>query len=278
MLTLALLGLAALAQGPEFTWSGDLAGKRLTVKNVVGDIRIEPGTGNTATVTGIKKAGHHGDPADVQIRKVESSKGLTVCVVYPGSHSDDAECGSTGNHRGRDWDQNDTKVDFTIRLPAGVSLDAATVSGDVIGRGVRGEVELASVSGDVRLDDVVAKLVEAHTVSGDVELTGVKADEVVAETVSGDVEFSGDIRPRGNYDMKTLSGDVTMRIPKNSGAQITGASFSGDFNTSFPITTTATSKYTSRKRINGTIGDGSARIRVESFSGDLNLKEIGAGK
>ena len=277
MLTLALLSLATLAQGPEFNWSGDLAGKRLTVKNVVGDIRIEPGTGSTATITGIKKAGQHGDPADVQIRKVESSKGLTICVVYPGSHNDDDACGSNGNHHGRDWDQNDTKVDFTIHLPAGVSLDVATVSGDVIGRGIRGEAEVASVSGDVRLDDVVAKLVEAHTVSGDVELTGIKADEVVAETVSGDVEFSGDIRPRGNYDMKTLSGDVTMRIPKNSGAQITGASFSGDFNTSFPITTTATSKYTSRKRINGTIGDGSARIRVESFSGDVNLKEIGAG-
>ena len=277
MLTLALLSLATLAQGPEFNWSGDLAGKRLTVKNVVGDIRIEPGTGSTATITGIKKAGQHGDPADVQIRKVESSKGLTICVVYPGSHNDDDACGSNGNHHGRDWDQNDTKVDFTIHLPAGVSLDAATVSGDVIGRGIPGEAEVASVSGDVRLDDVVANLVEAHTVSGDVELTGIKADEVVAETVSGDVEFSGDIRPRGNYDMKTLSGDVTMRIPKNSGAQITGASFSGDFNTSFPITTTATSKYTSRKRINGTIGDGSARIRVESFSGDVNLKEIGAG-
>jgi DUF4097 and DUF4098 domain-containing protein YvlB len=131
------------------------------------------------------------------------------------------------------------------------------------------------VSGDVILHDVTGKIVEAVTVSGNVELTNVNADEVVAETVSGDVDFSGEIRKGGDYDMKTLSGDVVMRIPKNAGAQVSGATFSGDFHTSFPITTKATSRYTKRSRLDGTIGDGSARIRVESFSGDVELREIG---
>ena len=69
---------------------------------------------------------------------------------------------------------------------------------------------------------MVAKIVEAQTVSGNVELLRVNADEVVAETVSGDVDFSGEIHKGGDYDMKTLSGDVIMRIPKGAGAEITG--------------------------------------------------------
>src|SRR5512135_3497235 len=185
MLTLALLTLGAMIQGPDFTWSGDLTGKRLTVKNVVGDIRIEPGTGATATITAVKKAGRHGDPADVQIRKVETAQGLTVCAIYPGNHGDDDDCDWHGSrHHGDDWDRNDTRVEFTVRLPAGVPVNATTVSGDVIGRGIRGQAEIASVSGDVRLEDASGKLIEAHTVSGDVTLEGIKSDEVVAETVS----------------------------------------------------------------------------------------------
>lgn len=280
MLALAAVALAALVQAQDFTWSGTIpGGKRLTVKNISGDIRVEPATGSQATVVGVKRAGRRGDPEDVVIRQVSTAEGIEVCVIYPNS-DDDGDCDWSGNrrgrrHRGGDWDHNDTEVTFTVKVPANTNLTVTTVSGDVEGHGIRGDTEARSVSGDVTLTDVTATVVEAQTVSGNVELSRVNADEVVAETVSGDVDFSGEIRKGGDYDMKTLSGDVTMRIPKNAGAEITGATFSGDFHTSFPITTKATSRYTRRQRIDGTIGDGSAKIRVESFSGDVDLREIG---
>ena len=277
MLALTMVALAALTQTQDFTWSGAIpSGKRLTVKNISGDIRVEPTTGGQATVTAVKRPGRHGDPDDVVVRQVSTADGIEICVLYPGS-DDDGDCDWDGNrrhsHRGSNWDNNDTQVNFTVKIPANTNLNVGTVSGDVIGHGIRGDTEARSVSGDVRLSDVVAKVVEAQTVSGNVELLQVNADEVAAETVSGDVDFTGEIRKGGDYDMKTLSGDVIMRIPKNAGAEITGATFSGDFSTSFPITTKATSHYTRKQRINGTIGDGSAKIRVESFSGDVELRE-----
>lgn len=282
MLALAMVAFAALTQTPDFTWSGAIAtGKRLTVKNISGDIQVEPASGREATVTAVKRRGRRGDPEDVVVRQVSTSEGIEVCVLYPGS-DDDGDCDWDGNrhsrHRGSHWDDNDTQVTFTVKVPANTNLTVSTVSGDVNGHGIRGDTEARSVSGDVTLTDVVAKVVEAQTVSGNVELTRVNADEVAAETVSGDVDFSGEIHKGGDYDMKTLSGDVIMRIPKNAGAEISGATFSGDFQTSFPITTKATSRYTRRQRIDGTIGDGSARIRVESFSGDVELREIGADR
>ena len=275
--------LAALTQAQDFTWSGAIpSGKSLTVKNISGDIRVEPATGSQATVTAVKRAGRHGDPEDVVVRQVSTDKGIEICVLYPGS-DDDGDCDWDGNrrrgrNRGSNWDNNDTEVTFTVKVPANTNLNVGTVSGDVTGNGIRGDTEARSVSGDVRLTDVVAKIVEAVTVSGNVELLRVNADEVVAETVSGDVDFSGEIHKNGDYDMKTLSGDVIMRIPKGTGADISGATFSGEFSTSFPITTKATSRYTRKQRINGTIGDGSARIRVESFSGDVELRELSSDR
>jgi hypothetical protein len=275
MLSLLLVA-AALAQGPDFSWSGALGdGKRLTVKNVIGDVRIEPATGGTATVTASKRAGREGDPKEVLIRQVQTGEGVTICVLYPGNRTNEQTCDQDGGEHRGNHDRNDTRVDFVVRLPAGASLSALTVAGDVLGHGIRGEVEARSVSGDVRLSDVTARSVEAQTVSGDVELLDVMADEVAAETVSGDVGFSGAIRPRGDYGLKTLSGDVVMRIPKGAGAEVTGATFSGDVTSAFALTTRSTGKYTSRKRVSGTIGDGSAQIHLESFSGNVTLREAG---
>lgn len=279
MLHLAMLA-TVLTQAQDFSWSGAIAqGKTLRVKNIIGDITVETASGREASVTAVKREGRHGDMEDVEIRRLEDEDGMTFCVVYP-HHDDDGDCDMDGRRRSRrgrwnDHEQNDTEVRFTVRLPAGVKLSAGTVTGDVIATGMRADTDARSVSGDVSLRDIQATLVEATSVSGSIELSRINAAEVGAETVSGDVEFSGEIRPRGEYDLKTLSGDVIMRIPPNAGAEITGATFSGDFDSSFPITTRSSSRYTRRQRINGTIGDGSARIRVESFSGDVELRELG---
>jgi hypothetical protein len=269
MIVLALAAVAVLSQGPDFTWSGDVgAGKRVTVKNVIGDIRIEPASGATATVTGVKRAGRHGDPKEVEIRQVAGKDGPVFCVVYPGS---DGDC---GGGRGEKHEENDTRVDFTIRLPAGAALAAMTVSGDVLGHGIRGSAEVRSVSGDVSLSDVTGDLVEGRSVSGDVRLEKIAAGEVVAESVSGDLLYSGEIRGKGSYDFKTVSGDVTLEIPGGAGAEVSGSTFSGDVRSGFALKGEG-SQYGSRQRIRGTIGDGSARIRFESLSGDLSLREAG---
>lgn len=292
MLVLTLAAVAALAQTPDFSWSGTIAsGKRLTVKNIVGDVTVEPASGREASVTAVKREGRRGDPEDVEIRQIEDGDGITICVIYPSNNSDscdydgvrrsrrdrDRDDDDRGRRRGSWRNENDTRVSFTVRVPAGTKLSVGTVSGDVSGRGLRGDTEARSVSGDVDLTDVEAGTVEAQSVSGNITLERVNADVVGAETVSGDVEFSGEIRARGEYDLKTLSGDILMRIPRGAGAQVRGSTFSGEFISSFEITTRASGRFMRRERIDGQIGDGSARINVESFSGDVELRELGRG-
>jgi DUF4097 and DUF4098 domain-containing protein YvlB len=269
---ITVLMMLAAVPGQGFTWSGELAaGKRLTVKNVIGDVRVEVAAGRTASVEGVRKAGRYGDPEDVVIRQVETADGVTICVLYPPQRNAGG-CDHDGDWNGDRPERNDTRVDFVVRLPSGVHLAAATVSGDVVGRGLRSSVDARTVSGDVRLADVEGATLEATTVSGDVELSAVEATELAAETVSGDVDFRGVLRRNGRYELKSLSGDVVMELPAGSGANVSGSTFSGRFQSDFPLTSRASGKYASGKRIEGTIGDGSARLRVESFSGDLALR------
>ena len=181
--------------------------------------------------------------------------GWAICVYYPSS--DRGRTSGTDRdpcNRGSGWphnDRNDTAVDFVVRLPAGLRVDAKTVSGDLIGTGLRGTLDLGTVSGDLRLTDV-------------------EGDVLEVSTVSGDVTFAGPIDNKGRYDFKTLSGDVVMTLPRQPDAVVSAVTFSGDLDSVFPITQSGRSR---RHRFTATWGAGTATLDLESFSGDIKIRE-----
>jgi hypothetical protein len=278
----ALAAAPAQAQSDDFQFRRDLAADaRFVLRNVVGDVRIEPGSGRTVEVRAVRHQGRRGDPADVEIRAVDLPDGVAICVHYPGSGTwrDDGHAGRGGDRRGREdacrregrgWsnDRNDTRVEFTVRVPADLRLDVKTVSGDVVARGLSGAVEVGTVSGDVQLAGMKGRLLDAASVSGDVQLDDVDAAEVNAETVSGDVRFAGPIRREGAYWFKTLSGRVELTLPGEPDARLRGSTFSGRLVSDFP----ADQEGRRRSRFSATWGRGSASIDVESFSGDVRIR------
>src|SRR2546426_3989434 len=227
-LLLAAPGLAAGQAGNRFELRREIPqGGLVVLRNIIGPVQLQPAPGRTLEVSGVKKEGRHGDPEDVEIRTVELEKGVAICVFYPSDWgSRDRHYGDRHQHRRRESEdpcererdccgdtRNDTRVEFTLKVPAGIRLDAKSVTGDVVGSGLRGEVDVASVSGDVRLSGIQAGALEASSVSGEIELLDVQAREVGAETVSGNVTFRGPIDQRGSYDFKTLSGNVVLELP-----------------------------------------------------------------
>jgi len=320
-----------VAQRNDFEFHRELSpGSRFVLRNIIGDVRLEGTSGRTLEVTATKKAGHHGDPQDVEIRSLDLSGGVAVCVYYPGQYAkgdrgdrsdrqdrserrerierrerddrdrddrtarrkaekedrdddedDDRPRNRHDSHRDHDDDvcdrnhgwngnnRNDTSVEFLVRLPSGLKLDAKTVSGDVHGKGLRGELDIGTVSGDVRLADLDAGNLDAASVSGEIELDRVRAHDVSAETVSGNVTYVGDIDSQGSYNFKTLSGDVVVTVPRQPNAQLSAVTFSGEFRSDFP---TQTDPKRRRHRYNATWGNGSARIDLESFSGDIAIR------
>lgn len=152
-------------------------------------------------------------------------------------------------------------------------IDVESLSGDITISGASGESRIRSVSGDIDLANARGD-VEVETVSGDIDLRDVVAKQIRSHTTSGDVNFSGQILPDGRYEYDTHSGEIRLVLPADVGAQLSVSTFSGGLESDFPITLQA-GKDHGAKRLSFTLGQGTARIIAETFSGDVTLTSTG---
>ena len=161
-------------------------------------------------------------------------------------------------------------VDIT---DAGDGLEVESLSGSVTIQGARGSVSVHTVSGDISLTGGRGT-VELETVSGDMELRDVVSSQVRTNSTSGDLDFGGTILGNGRYEFATHSGELHLTLPANVGAQLSLSTFSGEIDSAFPITLTPGAHgigASQAKKLNFTLGQGSARIIAETFSGDVTI-------
>jgi hypothetical protein len=70
----------------------------------------------------------------------------------------------------------------------------------------------------------------------------------------------------GQYEIRTHAGTVRAILSGEGGFELDASSFSGSIDAQLPITG---GDRESRRSVRGTVGDGSARLEVSSFSGDI---------
>jgi DUF4097 and DUF4098 domain-containing protein YvlB len=139
----------------------------------------------------------------------------------------------------------------------------------VVAERLSGTLELESVSGDVSLSGGKGPSIVLETVSGNIELLQGEAKVVSGSTVSGDVTFAGAVSDGGSYDFSTTSGDIRLTLPGQPNATLSAATFSGSFSSDLP--TSRNESRRRRHRYDATWGNGSARLDVESLSGDIRI-------
>ncbi len=164
-------------------------------------------------------------------------------------------------------------VNGSIELTGGRGIvTLRSVNGDIQAHGVQGRMDFHTTAGDLEASDLSGDLV-AESISGDIQLQGVEATNVQATTVSGDVHYDGSVRDGGHYVLSSHSGDVAFAIPEGAGATIAVNTFSGDFESAFPVRLTEQRK---GQQFSFGVGSGSARVELQSFSGDIVLTRHGA--
>ena len=196
-------------------------------------------------------------------------------------------------------------VRYEVSVPAGVRVVMEAMSGNLIARGIDGDVDATTLSGNVELRDItgITKVevlsgaitasglrrgiqVEAtsgpvtvsnadgeiivENTSGPITLTDVRSRLVRVETVSGNLRFDGPLDPTGRYEFETHSGTIRLALPTDASAQLTLSTFSGSIDTEFPITFGPRGNE-SEKRLEFKLGNGGARITAETFSGSIFL-------
>jgi hypothetical protein len=199
-------------------------------------------------------------------------------------------------------------VDYRITVPADMSLEISAHEGDVQIDGTRGDVQvsstegqitltggrgriaLSSVEGDITVTGADGRIslttvdggiimrdaagdIEANTVDGDITLDGVNGTNVDAKSVDGDISYNGTLKDGGHYSLSTHDGDVTLRVPAIN-ATVSVSTFSGDFDSDFEVTLRSGGR---RRRMDFTLGNGSARVELESFDGTIALRK-GSGR
>ncbi len=190
-----------------------------------------------------------------------------------------------GRHFGRGGGD---ELDLVVEMPRAASLELATVSGDVRVTDTVGPQRYRNVSGDLQLDRIAGS-VEASTTSGSVSVQAIAPLTLRLRTVSGDLTVgapvvhrldvatvSGDIRVESAFEagqehrIETASGDT--RLVATAGLTIEARTVSGDIRSD---TTHRTGGGLGHREI--VLGDGRARLGFRSLSGDLQIMGRGAG-
>jgi putative adhesin len=219
-----MVALSAPAQAPDFQWSGALRpGEAIEVRGVNGGIRAVASDEEVVRVEATRY-GRRSDPTSVRIDVVEHGGGVTICAVYPDPPAFRPMNSCRPGGGGVNVQRNDVRVDFLIRVPAGIRLNANTVNGDIRADGLRSDVEAATVNGRLEID-TSGFVSSAATVNGDIDLA-LPADlnaAFQATTVNGRVESDFPIVVTGRIDRRNLRGTIGSGGPDLRVTTVNGA-------------------------------------------------------
>lgn len=105
----------------------------------------------------------------------------------------------------RNFGAGGPKAEISIAVPRSIALTLGVVSAGALVSGIRNDVKLNTVSGEIIADTLAGDL-SANSVSGDVQIRGL-VGSISANSVSGDVAVTGSLR-KANID--TVSGSVLV--------------------------------------------------------------------
>ena len=199
-------GTASAAPGPDFRYSRALtAPSKVEIRGLSGRIHAEPAAGNTVEIEAVKQV-RRGDPNQVRVVAYGYPGGVVVCELYPGQDENGCRPGQSLTDRHRD-NALDVVTDFTVRLPAGASFDAWSVSGEVEAVRLAADVHANTVSGSIRVTTTANA--SAKSVSGTIDVTmGAPATATSFDSVSGSIDLRLPAASNADVDINTVSGPI----------------------------------------------------------------------
>jgi hypothetical protein len=233
---------SAAAQDDTWRWRKAIpAGRTVEIRGISGDITASAAAGNEVEIVA-RKSARSGDPADVRMVAEEHADGVTVCAIY----DDRSSCDAEGRGHNRD---NDTQVDFEVRIPRGVQFIGRNVSGDVEATGLDARVKAGTVSGNVRVS--TSDIASASSVSGSIRVRMGRSDW------SGGLKFS------------SVSGDIELEFAGDLNADVEMSTVSGNIDSDWPLTVSSGG----RRNIRGRIGSGGRELDFSTVSGNVELRK-----
>ena len=240
------ISLGREAETP-FEWQGQLAeGQTVEIKGINGSVVAEPAEGDEVVVRAERRA-FRSDPDLVTIEVVEHDGGVTIRAIYPDTDSQ-CEPGADSRLRARN---NDTKVEFVVQVPSGLTFAGRTVNGSVKANDLEGDVVARTTNGSVNI--ATTGNATARTTNGSIRATIGTADW------DGEASF------------ETTNGSVTLEVPEGIDANLNVRTVNGSIKSDIPMEVTESG----RRRLEATLGDGGRDLRITTTNGSVKVNAAG---
>ena len=282
IVTVAVAAMPLAAQQPE---RHTLAGPRVGVYNLAGQVTIEPGDGPDVVVE-VTRGGREAKRLGIVAREGRERRNLMINypeddIVYPpmgrgstGGFTLDGRGGGWGEYtqgqrrrisiRGR-GDGLEAWADLRIMVPAGRAVTIYLAVGEALVRNVDGEIAIDVGSADVRAEQTKG-LLHVDTGSGNVEVNGATGT-VSLETGSGDVTATGFSGTK--FEAETGSGNI--KVSAIAASTVEANTGSGDINMS-RAKAASLELETGSGNIDLMLEADVEQLEVETGSGDVTLR------
>jgi DUF4097 and DUF4098 domain-containing protein YvlB len=279
--SLILASACAFAgQSVEESWEIN-ADASISIENIAGEIVIEGWDENQAVLTG--ELGNSVDELEISA----SDSSLRINVANRNSRNVDNTELKLMVPKGASIDATAVSANIEVSGLDNEKITASSVSGDVVVDATSQRVSIESVSGDVEFQGRTTRI-SAESVSGDLQISGISGEISVSavsgdmelkaglidsgrlETVSGDITLTGELSANSRLTVESMSGDVSIGLPADQSGVFKAESFSGRITTDFGSVNHA--KHGPGSHLKHVASDSGAEIRVESFSGNIELK------
>jgi hypothetical protein len=245
---LIVVGGASPALAQDFQWRSRLnSGQTVEIKGVNGAISAVASSSGDVEVVATKSA-RRSNPADVRVEVVPSSRGVTICAVYPDVAGKEPNRCAPGEQGRMNTQNNDTQVNFEVRVPAGINFIGHTVNGEINAVALQGDADVKTVNGSIKVSTSATAV--ASTVNGSLNVTMGRAD------FTDDASF------------KTVNGSITLNIAGGLDAELSAEVLNGSIISDFPITVRGS---VTQRRLRGTIGNGGHRLDLSTVNGSIKL-------
>lgn len=229
---------ASVTEEETFTYSLNDGG-RFSISNVNGSIVVTGGKGDSVEIIATKKADNQEDLDKIEIEISVSADEISVETELGGSDKWYSRSNNSGS------------VNYEVIVPFNTVLDSVdTVNGGVNISGVTGKVVAESVNGGLDVSDL----------DGDASLC----------TVNGGVEAQF-TRLEGSQRVKveTVNGRITIKLPEDADVEVSADTLNGSINgRDFGL---QTDKGFVGSDLNGKIGEGSARLNIDTVNGSIRI-------
>src|SRR5690348_6518315 len=208
LISAAACGRRAHNAPDTFHWEGEVQpGTTLHLTTAVGSIEVVPGKSNMVRVSGSTHWVGRRDPIHFAWRRDDDD--MYVCALWS-SRGNCSEGSSGFPGPGRSWldvfslfkhRSTDAVASFRVELPAGVTVDAHTMTGEISLRGATAGVTAQSLNGAIRIEHA----------GGPIEAKGVNGEIHVAVDSLG---------PDDNVSIQTVNGTATAVLPADFAGEV----------------------------------------------------------